>query len=86
MATISDEQRQLNQELHAERPDFGSRGGVGNEGIIEIISRYKEIGIINSVLDYGTGRAFPRSLKEKHPELKVGAYDPAIEKFSKDLK
>lgn len=84
MATISDEQRQLNQELHAERPDFGSRGGVGNEGVIEIIGRYKEIGVINSVLDYGTGKgAFPRSLKEKHPELKVGAYDPAIEKFSK---
>ena len=62
MSTISDEQRKLNQKLHAERPDFGSRGGVGNEGIIEIIGSYKEIGGINSVLDYGTGKgAFPRS-------------------------
>ena len=87
MSTISEEQRKLNQELHAERPDFGSRGGVGNQGIIEILGRYKELGVINSVLDYGTGKgAFPRSLKEKCPEIKVGAYDPAVEKFSKKPK
>lgn len=84
MSTISDEQRQLNQELHASRPDFGGKGGVGNENIIQIIGRYKELGVINSVLDYGTGKGvFPKSLKEKHPNVNVGAYDPAVEKFSK---
>ena len=46
MSTISEEQRQLNQELHAERPDFGSRGGVGNKGIIEIIGKYNRKSII----------------------------------------
>jgi|TARA_B100000674_G_scaffold499200_1_gene542743 hypothetical protein len=87
MSTISEEQRQLNQELHAERPDFGSRGGVGNASMIQIVGRYNEIGVINSVLDYGTGKgAFPKSLKEKQPKLTVGAYDPAVEKFSKKPK
>ena len=62
--TISDSQRKLNQELHRSRPDFGSRGGAGNQGVIDVIGRYKELGVINSVLDYGTGKgAFPKSLK-----------------------
>jgi len=82
--TISEEQRLLNKELHESRPDFGSRGGAGNQGVIKAISRYKKLGVINSVLDYGTGKgSFPKSLKKSIPELKVGAYDPAIEKFNK---
>ena len=82
--TISDSQRKLNQELHENRPDFGSRGGAGNEGIIQLIGRYKELGVISSVLDYGTGKgAFPKNLKQTHPEIAVGAYDPAVEKFNK---
>ena len=82
--TISDSQRKLNQELHRSRPDFGSRGGAGNQGVIDVIGRYKELGVINSVLDYGTGKgAFPKSLKSTYPDLQVGAYDPAVEKFEK---
>ena len=54
--TISEEQRRLNQELHQARPDFGSRGGAGNEDIIEVINRYHQLGLIQSVLDYGTGK------------------------------
>ena len=82
--TISDSQRKLNQELHQSRPDFGSRGGAGNEEVINIISRFNELGVINSVLDSGTGKgAFPKNLKKTCPQIKVGAYDPAVEKFSK---
>ncbi|WP_115024870.1 methyltransferase domain-containing protein [Synechococcus sp. UW69] len=85
--TISEEQKRLNQELHATRPDFGSRGGAGNKSIIQIISRYQELKQITSVLDYGTGKgAFPKNLKKALPDLKVGAYDPAVEKFSKKPK
>jgi len=81
--TISDEQRLLNQQLHAERPDFGSRGGAGHQGVIKAIARYQQLGAISSVLDYGTGKgAFPKALKQALPELKVGAYDPAVEAFS----
>ena len=84
MGTISDEQRKLNKELHAKRPDFGSRGGAGNENLIKIIGRYNKLGVINSVLDYGTGKgSFPKSLKKSQPEMKIGAYDPAVEKFAK---
>ena len=82
--TISDSQRKLNAELHQSRPDFGSRGGAGNKGVTQLIGRYKQLGVLNSVLDYGTGKgAFPNSLKKAHPELVVGAYDPAVEKFNK---
>ena len=82
--TISDSQRKLNEELHKSRPDFGSRGGAGNQGVIEIIGRYKDLGMIGSVLDYGTGKgAFPKSLKKAHPDVKVGAYDPAVQIYNK---
>ena len=83
LETISEEQRKLNQELHAKRPDFGSRGGAGHQGVIQAIARYQKLGIISSVLDYGTGKgAFPKSLHESVGDLKVGAYDPAVKKFS----
>jgi len=81
--TISDEQRQLNRELHDQRPDFGSRGGAGHQSIIAIIERFHQLGSFHSVLDYGTGKGlFPKTLKKALPSLKVGAYDPAVEAFS----
>ena len=84
--TISEAQRKLNEELHEARPDFGSRGGAGNVGLAQVIGRYKDIGVINSVLDYGTGKgAFPKSLKRTFPELEVGAYDPAVKKYNKQI-
>lgn len=82
--TISEEQRRLNQELHQARPDFGSRGGAGNEDIIEVINRYHQLGLIQSVLDYGTGKgAFPKNLHESLPQLLVSGYDPAVDVFNK---
>ena len=81
--TISEEQRKLNQELHQSRPDYGSRGGAGNEGIIKVIERFHQLKLIDSVLDYGTGKgAFPKSLHKALPKLRVGGYDPAVEKFN----
>jgi hypothetical protein len=82
--TISDSQRRLNEELHQSRPDFGSRGGAGNDSVIRAIRRYQELGLIASILDYGTGKGtFPENLKQHCPDLKVSAYDPAVEKFKK---
>ena len=81
--TISKEQLKLNQELHSKRPDFGSKGGAGNKFISGAISRFHELKLINSVLDYGTGKgSYPKSLKKLVPSLKVGAYDPAVKSFS----
>ena len=81
--TISDSQRRLNQELHQARPDFGSRGGAGNDGVMQAIGRYKELNAIESVLDYGTGKGtFPKNLKKAFSDLEVGAYDPAVEEFN----
>lgn len=81
--TITEEQRRLNSELHNQRPDFGGKGGAGHQGIISIVQRFHKLDSIYSVLDYGTGKGlFPRSLKKSIPELKVGAYDPAVKAFS----
>ena len=77
--TISDSQRRLNQELHQARPDFGSRGGAGNDGVMQAIGRYKELNAIESVLDYGTGKGtFPKNLKKAFSDLEVGAYEIEI--------
>lgn len=87
LETISEEQRRLNQELHAKRPDFGSRGGAGHQSVIQALTRYQKLGIISSVLDYGTGKgAFPKALHQSVNALKVGAYDPAVKKFSQKPK
>ena len=81
--TISEEQRQLNRELHNQRPDFGSKGGAGHQSVIGIVQRFHQLGELHSVLDYGTGKGlFPKTLKKALPELKVGAYDPAVETFN----
>lgn len=81
--TISEKQRRLNQELHQNRADFGSTGGAGNQDVIKAIKRYNKLAIINSVLDYGTGKGqFPKSLQKALPNLEVKAYDPAVEHFS----
>jgi len=81
--TISEEQRRLNQQLHKERPDFGSRGGAGHQGVVKALARYQKLGAITSVLDYGTGKgAFPKAVHKALPALKMGAYDPAVEAFS----
>jgi hypothetical protein len=82
--TISDEQRRLNSDLHSQRPDFGSKGGAGHQSVIAILQRFEQLGAIASVLDYGTGKGlFPKTLKQAIPALKVGAYDPAVEAFSR---
>lgn len=82
-STISEEQRQLNRQLHQQRPDFGNRGGAGHQSVIAALARFQELGEVRSVLDYGTGKGvFPRTLKKLLPKLKVGAYDPAVEAFS----
>ena len=86
-STISEEQRKLNQELHQNRPDFGSRGGAGHQGLIQVIRRYHELEVLDSVLDYGTGKgAFPKNLQKAIPDLRVGGYDPAVEQFNKKPK
>ena len=86
-STISEEQRKLNQELHQNRPDFGSRGGAGHQGLIKVISRYNDLNILDSVLDYGTGKgAFPKNLQKALPNLRVDGYDPAVAQFNKKPK
>ena len=82
---ISEEQRELNKALHANRKDFGNReDGAGLAGNLSIaLTRMHELGICNSVLDYGTGKGkLIRKLQSEMPNvIKIKGYDPAVEEW-----
>ena len=79
---ISDEQRALNKALHAQSDQFGNRGdGAGLAGNLPIaLQRMHELGICNSVLDYGTGKGMlvHRLRKELPGSIEINGYDPAV--------
>ena len=83
---ISDEQRRLNQELHQNSNDFGNRAdAAGLAGRLpQALIRMQELGVCQSVLDYGTGKGklVERLRQELPPSLAVAGYDPAVERFS----
>ncbi|WP_115125942.1 methyltransferase domain-containing protein [Synechococcus sp. GEYO] len=83
---ISDKQRQLNKALHENAEQFGSRddgGGVAGK-LPAALQRMHEMGICNSVLDYGTGkgRLLKRLQNKITAPIKISGYDPAVEEFS----
>lgn len=84
---ISDEQRRLNQELHQENQNFGNRAdGAGVAGNLPTaVKRMHELGICDSILDYGTGKGklVEKLEAELPPSISVTGYDPAMPKFCK---
>lgn len=87
---ISEEQRRLNQALHEQNQDFGNRSdGAGVAGNLpNTVKRMHELGICESILDYGTGKGkLVQRLKDELPEsISVTGYDPAMPKFCKKPK
>lgn len=83
---ISEEQRRLNQALHADNQNFGNRidgAGVASR-LPEALIRMHELGFCNTVLDYGTGKGkLVEHLKRKLPQsMQVDGYDPAVKEYS----
>ncbi len=80
---ISDEQRALNKALHAQSEQFGNRSdGAGLAGNLPAaLRRMHELGLCNTVLDYGTGKGklVQRLRQELPPTMAVNGYDPAVE-------
>jgi len=80
---ISEEQRALNKALHAQSDQFGNRAdGAGLAGNLPVaLRRMHELGICNSVLDYGTGKGkLVHRLRQELPSsILVDGYDPAVE-------
>ena len=68
---ISAEYRELNRQLHNERPDYGISGQKWAPIVAELMREYS----CTSVLDYGCGK---RTL-EQALGIKVQNYDPCIE-------
>lgn len=83
---ISDQQRRLNESLHQKNSNYGNRAdGAGMAGRLpEALRRMHELGICNSVLDYGTGKGkLVERLKAELPRsVRVQGYDPAVPSYS----
>lgn len=79
---ISEAQRRLNRTLHEQNDHFGNRAdGAGLAGRLpQALLRMHELGICNSVLDYGTGKGklVQRLRKEIGAKVDVEGYDPAV--------
>jgi len=82
---ISEEQRALNKALHSQSEQFGNRSdGSGLAGKLPgALQRMHELGVCNSVLDYGTGKGkLVRHLRQVLPPgIHVNGYDPAVEEW-----
>ena len=85
--TISNKQLQLNKELHEKEQNFGNRAdGAGLADRLPVsIHRMHQMGVCNSVLDYGTGKGkLVHRLRRELPEtISVYGYDPAVEEWRK---
>ncbi|MDA9638942.1 class I SAM-dependent methyltransferase [Synechococcus sp. AH-779-G23] len=83
---ISDAQRKLNAALHQDNKAFGNRtDGAGlASNLPKALVRMHELGVCNSVLDYGTGKgALTQRLLNELPEsISVQGYDPAVKQYS----
>ena len=72
---ISDEYRALNEQLHAQREDYGAHGRKW-AGIVQDVCKALKT---NKVLDYGCGKG---SLRYALPIMEVAMYDPAVPEYS----
>ena len=79
---ISEKQRALNKALHQNSQDYGNRAdgaGVASE-LPVAVQRMHELGVCNSLLDYGTGKGkLVEHLRATLPQsIHVDGYDPAV--------
>lgn len=83
---ISNAQRQLNAALHQQDDNYGNRAnGAGlATRLPAALRRMHELGLCNSVLDYGTGKgALVQRLRAELPAtVQVHGYDPAISAYA----
>ena len=83
---ISTAQRQLNAALHRTDNNFGNRvDGAGQATkLIGALNRMNELGVCDSVLDYGTGKgALVKRLRSELPaKVQIDGYDPAMPEFA----
>lgn len=74
MQTISEEYRELNRQLHADRPDYGSNG---HRFAPQLLQLARSSGA-TTMLDYGCGKGTLAPVLRANG-LECAEYDPAIE-------
>lgn len=83
---ISTAQLELNAALHKTDSNFGNRvDGAGKAiRLVDALNRMNELGVCDSVLDYGTGKgSLVRRLRSELPaKIQVEGYDPAMPDFA----
>lgn len=82
---ITEQQKKLNKALHEKNASFGRRDdGAGlATNLGSTLIRLHELGICNSVLDYGTGKGLlvDKLRREMPSTIKVTGYDPAVDQW-----
>lgn len=72
---ISEEYRELNEQLHKIRPDYGKRSAMHLEAVLQRLERH------DTVLDYGCGKnTLVPLLRERN--ITASGYDPCIPELS----
>lgn len=72
---ISPEYRAMNEQMHREKPQYGTSGAHYAEAVRDTARRVKA----ESILDYGSGKSL---LAKALPDLSITCYDPAIPEIS----
>lgn len=76
--TITQEYRDLNAQLHKDRPDYGARGAIWADRVVHVASRMECL----TAIDYGCGKASLAAKLRRVSPMKVTNYDPAIAEYS----
>lgn len=80
---ISDSYREMNRQLHEQRPEFGSNQKYGStkeqDAVAASFILFARNNKLKSILDYGCGKGtFKESAARLAPDMIVTEYDPAI--------
>jgi 2-polyprenyl-3-methyl-5-hydroxy-6-metoxy-1,4-benzoquinol methylase len=74
-ATISDEYKTLNHDLHLTHPEYGTSGAKAVPLVLNVL----QVAPVKTILDYGCGKGtFKPAMLAKRPDLEIFEYDPAI--------
>lgn len=76
----------MNRSLHEKDVNFGNRSGASGcaDKLPQAALRLNELGVCNSLLDYGTGKGLlvDRLRRVLPDSIQVSGYDPAVEQWS----
>lgn len=86
---ISNEYKELNENLHRKSPEYGNQNTYLSENLPQTIKILSKMYGFSSVLDYGCGKGkIVDSLRKKFQgnHIQINGYDPCVEEYSRPAK